>query len=122
MSSQPLYAFFDEAGNLDFGKDGSRHFLCGVLVTHDPWPIMRALSALREKVFRGVFIPPGFHAAEDRPEVRDQVFAAICKADSFEAFISVTQKAVVPAGYTEAPKFYTSMADFTLRWVLQRYP
>jgi len=121
MSPQPLYAFFDEAGDLGFGKDGSRHFLCGMLVTHDPWPIMHALNALREKVFRGVFIPPGFHAAEDRPDVRDRVFGAICKAGGFEAHITVTKKALVPATHTNAPTFYTFLADFTLRWVLRRY-
>jgi hypothetical protein len=122
MSPQPLYAFFDEAGDLGFGKDGSRHFLCGMLVTHDPWPIMHALNGLRERVFRDIFIPPAFHAAEDRADVRDRVLAAICKAGGFEAHITVIKKAAVPAKLTDASTFYAFVADFTLRWVLQRYP
>jgi len=121
VGPQPLYTFFDEAGDLNFGKNGSRYFLCGMLVTHNPWPIMQVLTDLREEIFRGKFIPRAFHAAEDRQVVRDRVFESICGVGGFEAYITVTEKALVPPTHTDPSTFYTFMADFTLRWVLLRY-
>jgi len=114
--------FFDESGNLDFGHTGSRYFLCGVLVTYDPWPLMQVLTDLREEIFRGGFIPGAFHATEDKQAVRDRVFEAIVGVGGFEAHITVTEKAKVPATHKDASTFYAFMADFTLRRVLQRYP
>jgi uncharacterized protein DUF3800 len=119
---RPLYLFFDEAGDLDFGAYGSRYFLCGVLVTYDPWPLMQVLTDLREEVFRGGFIPRAFHAAEDRQAVRDRVFEEIVGVGGFEAHITVTEKGLVPPSHRDASTFYTFMADFTLRMALQRYP
>jgi len=122
LGPRPLYLFFDEAGNLDFGRNGTRFFLCGILVTYDPWPFMQVLTDLREEVFRGGFIPPAFHATEDRQAVRDRVFEGIAGVGGFKAYIAVTEKAHVPATHTDPATFYTFVADFTLRMVLQRYP
>jgi hypothetical protein len=119
---RPLYVFFDEAGDLDFGRFGTSYFLCGILVTYDPWPLMQALGDLREEVFRGAFIQRAFHAAEDKQAVRDRVFETICGVGGFDAHIFVTQKVDVPTPYKDPPRFYTFMADFALRMVLERHP
>ena len=121
IGPQPLYVFFDEAGNLDFGPSGTKYFLCGVMVTYDPWPLMKALTNLREAFFRGDFIPPAFHAAEDKQHVRDAVFGAIVLVGGFNAHIFVTNKELVPLKYRTPSAFYSFMADFALRMVLQRH-
>ena len=117
-----LYLFFDESGNLDFGPNGTRYFLCGVLAVRDPWPLMDELSNLRQQLFRGSLIPACFHAAEDRQAVRNRVFDVIANVGGFKFFAGLSKKVDVPAKYRDAARFYTVMADFTLRMALQHYP
>ncbi len=118
----PLYLFFDEAGDLNFGSAGTKHYLCGVLVTHDPWPLMRELHNLRQELFQGVLIPACFHASEDRQAIRDAVFEVIVNKGDFKFFAGVAKKRDVPGKYRVPAPFYTTMADFTLRMALQHYP
>jgi len=112
----------DEAGDLDFGKTGSRFFLCGVLVAYDPWPLMHALARVREKAFKGGFIPQAFHAAEDKQRIRDMVFQAIVETGGFDVHVFVMHKQDVPATHREQLRFYTFVTDFALRMVLLRHP
>jgi hypothetical protein len=118
----PLYLYFDEAGDLDFGRSGTSFFLCGILATYDPWPLMRELPQLRERLFRGQFIPQAFHAAEDKQAVRDAVFSLICELGGFDMHVFVFEKAEVPPSHRDQATFYTFAADFALRMVLEWHP
>lgn len=117
-----VYLFFDEAGDLDFGNRGSRHFITGILVVRDPWVMMDALNQARRELFSGALIPERFHAAEDKQAVRDRVLAVITAVGDFDAYMVVSDKARVPQSYRDSAKFYTFSADLALRSVLQRYP
>lgn len=83
--------------------------------------MMRALSELRESLFRNRLIPERFHAAEDRQATRDEVFETIREIGGFTAHIFVTEKTRVPTSHREEATFYNFMADLALRMVLQRY-
>jgi len=120
--ARPLYVFFDEAGDLTFSSHGTRHYLCGVSLTHDPWAFERSFAALREELFRGDMIPAGFHASEDRQEVRDRVFAEICRIGNIRHEVVVIEKAGVPTAFRDRTRFYTFMADHVLRFALDRHP
>lgn len=122
IGPQPLYVYLDEAGDLDFARSGSRFFLCGVLVTYDPWPLMDAIGRLREELFRGGFIPQAFHATEDKQKVRDRVFQTITNTGGFEVNIFVVEKSDVPLSHRDLLKFYAFITDFALRMVLQWHP
>ncbi len=50
-AAKPLYVFFDEAGDLTFAPSGTRHYLCGVTLTHDPWAFEHGFTALRAELF-----------------------------------------------------------------------
>ena len=122
VAPRKVYLFFDESGDLNFNVAGTAHFLCGVLAVKDPWPLMNALDDLRERLFRGGPIPPQFHAAEDRQEVRDQVFEVLQSVGGFDYYSGIAVKKDVPLNDREDGPFYATMADFTLRMALQHYP
>jgi len=87
-----VYLFADEAGNFDFSPSGSRYFLLTTVVMPDCM-IGDALSALRRDLaWRGVSVPNGFHATEDRQAVRDEVFAVINDFD-FRIDATIIEKA-----------------------------
>ena len=111
--------YFDEAGNLDFGSSGTRHFLAGILVINDPWPLHHALERLREDLFRGRFVPEQFHASEDPQAVRDRVFATLSSVGGFSFYAGITDKQQVPRAFQEPSRFYAVVADVTLRHALQ---
>lgn len=118
----PLYIYFDESGDLNFKGFGTGHFLCGVLITADPWALDRRLNATREKVYRGGFVKESFHASEELQATRDVVFRSICETGGFEYHVAVVEKATIPPAYQDDTTFYTLIADFTLRLALQYHP
>lgn len=118
----PIYLYFDEAGDLNFKGFGTRHFLCGVLATRDPWSIDEAIYSARKRVYHGRLVKESFHAAEELQAVRNVVFEAIQNTGGFEYFVSVVEKKNVPSSYHDQARFYTFIADFTLRNALQHFP
>jgi hypothetical protein len=117
-----LYLFFDEAGDLNFKESGTRHYLCGVLAIRNPWPLMDRLNTLRQELFQNTLIPESFHAAEDRQLVRDRVFETLVEEGRFDYFAGIADKTEAPTEYRDDATFYSLMADFTLRMVLNNYP
>ena len=83
---------------------------------------MNELAVIRERVFRGGFIPQAFHASEDKQAVRDQVFDAIVAWGAFEMHVVVLEKAKAPKSHRESARFYSFAADLALRRVLERHP
>lgn len=86
---------FDRKGRVIIGEEGcSRFFMLGVLDVPDPAGLTEALSALRTRLvndpyFRGVpsMQPEGgktavaFHATDDLPEVRREIFGLLAQTD-----------------------------------------
>jgi hypothetical protein len=77
------YVFADEAGNFDFSRrrGASRYFiLCTVASSH--CEVGDALLSLRRDLgWRGLHLDRVFHATEDPPAVRDEVFGLLAQMD-----------------------------------------
>lgn len=116
-----VYLFFDESGNLDFGRNGTKYFAFGCLTTTNPASLLHPLAGLRyELMERGQDIEC-FHAAEDRQAVRNEVFRILERVGGFEFDAVLIQKANVPADLQEPQQFYPYFARELLTLVFQRY-
>lgn len=126
---------FDRKGRLIVGENGcSRYFMLGVLDIADPAGLSEALTDLREELLRDPYlkgIPSlqpenrktaiGFHATDDVPEVRREVFRFLAQADlRFQAIVK-RKRAVAEyvfsrnAGPGEYHYHPNELYDFTVR-------
>jgi len=67
------YLYIDEAGNLDFGEQGTRFFSLTGVVMHRPFRHLSGLLDARYDALEAGLDLEYFHASEDRQAVRDQV-------------------------------------------------
>ena len=68
-----LYLYIDEAGNLDFGEQGTRFFALTGVVMRRPFRHLSGLLDARYDAPEAGLDVEYFHASEDRQAVRDQV-------------------------------------------------
>lgn len=94
IGSMNKSVFVDESGNLDFSSDGTKYFILGS-VTMESCDIGAELLDLRRHfATKGQDLPTGFHAAEDKQAVRNEVFKIIARHDfRFDATIFEKAKA-----------------------------
>jgi hypothetical protein len=117
-----VYLFFDESGNLDFSRNGTRYYVFGALTTHEPAAFSRLLSEFRyELLSEGVELE-FFHATEDRQHVRDRVFRIIDSIGGFEFDAVIIDKAKVAPPLREETRFYPRFASELLTRVFERHP
>src|SRR5258708_40335839 len=85
MSDRFLYIFLDEAGNLDFSRNGSKYFVLGCITKERPFQAYKELTEFKyDQVERGTALEY-FHASENAQAVRNGVFDIIqCLADAFD--------------------------------------
>jgi hypothetical protein len=97
---------FDRRGKVIVGTPGcSRFFMLGLLEVSDPELMKAALEGLRSKLLSDVYfkdVPPmqrearktavAFHAKDDLPEIRREVFALLKDSPSLRFFAVVTDK------------------------------
>lgn len=102
------YIFADEAGCLEFAKNGkaSKYFILTTISIRD-CSVGAALTELRrELVWNGEDLKDFFHATEDKQAVRDRVFDLICKHD-FQVQATVMEKSKAqPHIRSSRPNFY----------------
>ena len=73
-SARFLYVFLDEAGNLSFAPNGTRHFLLTSIAKERPFDIYKPLADLKYDLMEAGLEIEYFHASEDAQQVRDRVF------------------------------------------------
>ncbi len=118
-----LYIFLDEAGNLDFSRNGTKYFVLGGITKERPFHAYKELTELKyDLVERGVGLEY-LHAAEDNQETRNQVFDIIEKhlADVAVDSIIVEKQRVDKALHSDE-HFYPKVLGTLLREILQQYP
>jgi hypothetical protein len=127
MSDEPqprfLYIFLDEAGNLDFSKNGTKYFVLGGITKERPFQAYKELTELKyDLVERGIGLEY-FHAAEDNQATRNQVFDIIEKnlRDVAVDAIIVEKSKVVAALRTEE-QFIPKVLGTLLWEILKNYP
>jgi hypothetical protein len=67
-----LYIFLDESGNLDFSSNGTRYFQFAGVIQERPFESYKLLSELRYDLIEAGRDIQGFHATEDRQDVRNR--------------------------------------------------
>lgn len=77
ISSDIKYAYLDEAGDLNFKGNGSRHFIMTCVFCERPFSAAHELLELRHDIIEKGDLSGYFHASEDRNAVRERVFDAI---------------------------------------------
>jgi hypothetical protein len=87
-----VHIFIDEGGDMTFARPpkGSRYFTIGS-VTMDTCGVGTALLDLRRELAWQGFDQPRFHAARDKPWVRDRVFDLLA-AGQFRADVTILDK------------------------------
>lgn len=116
-----VYIFLDEAGNFDFSPNGTPFFILGSLTKERPFLAYRELTELKYDLIETGEDLEFFHAAEDRQQVRDKVFAIIaarlegCTIDS-----TIVEKRKTGPALRPIEQFYPRMLGFHLKYILKR--
>lgn len=127
MSDEPkdrfLYIFLDEAGNLDFSKNGTRYFVLAGVVKERPFHAYKELTELKYDLVEHGMGLEYFHAAEDNQATRNQVFDIIEKnlADVAVDSIIVEKQKVAKTLHADE-QFYPKVLGTLLREILKQYP
>lgn len=123
MSGRFLYLFLDEAGNLDFSRNGSKYFVLGGVTKERPFHAYKELTEFKyDQVERGTALEY-FHASENAQAVRNGVFDIIEKHLAGVAVDAViVEKQKVDAALHAEEQFYPKVLGTLLRKILKNYP
>lgn len=92
FSKKSIFVFIDESGNFDFSETGTRHLVLSAAICYRPIrSSIRMLDLKYSRYSRG-YNTPGFHASQDRPNTRNEVFKVISAIKSIEAFTAIIPK------------------------------
>jgi hypothetical protein len=91
-SKKSLFVFIDESGNFDFSETGTRHLVLSAAICYQPIRSSTRLLDLKYSRYASGYNTPGFHASQDRPNTRNEVFKAIASIKSIEAFTAIIRK------------------------------
>jgi hypothetical protein len=118
-----LYIFLDEAGNLDFSRNGSKYFVLGGITKERPFHAYKELTEFKyDQVERGTALEY-FHASENAQAVRNGVFDIIQKnLDGVSVDAIIVEKQKVEAMLREEELFLPKVLGTLLREILQHYP
>ena len=118
-----LYIFLDEAGNLDFSRNGTKYFVLGGITKERPFHAYKELTELKyDQVERGTALEY-FHASENAQAVRNRVFDIIEKNLAGVAVDAIiVEKPRVDAALREEAQFFPKVLGTLLREILKHYP
>jgi hypothetical protein len=117
-----LYIFLDEAGNLDFSKNGSRFFVLGSITKERPFQAYKELTELKYNLVEQGTALEYFHASENAQAIRNQVFDIIQKNLGgvwIDAIIVEKQK--VESALRTEEHFFPRVLATLLREILVQY-
>ena len=118
-----LYIFLDEAGNLDFSKNGTKYFVLGGITKERPFHAYKELTELKYDLVERSMNLEYFHAAEDNQATRNQVFDIIEKnLVDVAADAIIVEKQKVDAPLRSEEQFYPKVMGTLLREILRQYP
>ncbi|MDD5312207.1 MAG: DUF3800 domain-containing protein [Dehalococcoidia bacterium] len=118
----PLYVFIDVSGNYDFSPSGTKYLVLTSVMCEDVCPGVIDLHARRHWLIDGGFEVEYFHAAEDRQEVRNQVFDIISKFTHMRMDSVVFEKAKSPVSLHSIELAYPVMISSLFKDALNGIP
>ena len=117
-----LYIFLDEAGNLDFTRNGTKYFVLGGITKERPFLAYKELTELKYDLVEQGMGLEYFHAAEDNQATRNQVFDIVERNLAGVTVDSIiVEKHKVPAALHGDEQFYPKVLGTLLREILHHY-
>lgn len=121
MEKRP-FIFVDEAGNFDFSRTGTSHYIFSCVTATAPFPIHAELDALRFRLMHERNVKVFFHAAEDEQYVRDEVYSIICPhLQDLTIDTVIVEKRKTGPSYRPIEKFYPYALGQLIRYVARRH-
>ncbi len=121
MRMRVLYIFLDEAGNFDFSPSGTPYFILGSVTKERPFHAYQGLTELKYDLIEQGTDMEYFHAAEDRQEVRNQVFSIISeRLEGCTVDATIIEKRKTGPSLQDTARFYPRMLGYHLRYILER--
>ncbi len=121
MADRFLYVFLDEAGNLDFSKNGTRFFVLGALTVERPFKTYSHLIELKYDLVEFGTNLEYFHATEDTQAVRNRVFEVIrTHLGTSRVDMLVIEKRKTGPALQNEERFYPEMLGYLLRYIVER--
>lgn len=118
-----LYIFLDEAGNLDFSKNGTRYFVLSGITKERPFHAYKQMTELKYNLVERGMDLEYFHAAEDTQNTRNEVFDIIEKNLAGVAVDAIiVEKTKVDAALRADEQFYPIVLGNLLREILKQHP
>jgi hypothetical protein len=107
-----MYAYIDEAGNLDFGEHGTQFFALRGVVMRRPFRHSPALPDAKYDALETGLDLEYFHASEDRQAVRDQVLGYLERhLAGLAAYAIVIPKRRLAAEMPRAERLYPAASS-----------
>jgi len=124
-NKEPLYIFVDEAGDMDFSPNGSRHYMFNFLVKSRPFKLHEVIANYRYDLLERNLTPDkgrrldieAFHAHEDNKYIKENLFNIISKFDekSVKVYSYILEKPKVePKKRQEKDTFYISNLRYAI--------
>lgn len=110
-----LYVFIDVSGNYDFADTGTKYLVLTSVTCSDICPGIIELYTCKHTLIGGGFDIEYFHAAEDKQNVRNQVFDIISKLNHMRIDSVIVQKSKVPVSHQNVSQIYPAMVDKLFR-------
>ncbi len=126
-----LYIFVDEAGDMDFSKKGSRHYMFNFLIKRRPFNLHEYISNYRYSLLERNLDPlngkrlniEAFHACEDNKYIKNELFKIIStfNKQSVQTYSYILEKPKVsPDKRREKEKFYIDNLSFAIGKLLDK--
>jgi len=117
-----LYLFLDEAGNLDFSRNGTRYFLLGCITKERPFRAYQELTELKYDLIEQGISLEYFHAAEDKQATRDRVFDIISRhLEGVCVDVLLVEKRKTTPSLQLEERFYAHMLGQLLQYILAQH-
>ena len=113
------YIFLDEAGNFDFGANGTRYFVLTTIGMRRPSPAFEALDNYKHDCLENGADVEYFHCYNDRKIVRNTVFDLIAThIGGMHIDFLVVEKAGIASAMQDGTRFYPAMLGHMLSLVV----
>lgn len=130
-SSDTIYIFVDEAGDMDFSAKGSKHYMFNFLIKTRPFNLHEYISNYRYSLLEKNLDPFGgkrldiesFHATEDNKYIKNEIFNIIStfNEESVKAYSYILEKPkVTPDKRQEKDKFYIDNLNLAIQQLLDK--
>ena len=129
--SKTLYIFVDEAGDMDFSQNGTKHYMFSFLVKQRPFTLHEYISNYRYSLLERNLDPlqtnkldiEYFHATNDNRYIRDEIFKIIStfEEEKVKLYSYILEKPkVLPNKRNNKDTFYIENLKYAIKKLLDK--